>query len=67
MLPPRGRRRFAVETIFMRLVATAGVVGIGVVVAAILGSSDVQAWIIGLVISLLSVILAAVLWSSRQL
>ena len=67
MLPPCGRRRFAVETIFMRLVATAGVVGIGVVVAAILGSSDVQAWIIGLVISLLSVILAAVLWSSRQL
>jgi protein-S-isoprenylcysteine O-methyltransferase Ste14 len=67
MLPPRGRRRFAVETIFMRIVATAGVVGISVGVAAILGSSDVQGWIIGLVVSLLSVILAAVLWSSRQL
>jgi protein-S-isoprenylcysteine O-methyltransferase Ste14 len=67
MLPPRKRRRFAVETVFMRLVATAGVVGIGVAVAAVMGSSDVDSWIIGLVVALLSVILAAILWSSRQL
>jgi hypothetical protein len=66
MLPPRKRRRFALETIFMRIVATAGVVGICVAVAAILGSSGVDAWIVGLVVSLLSVVLAAVLWS-RQL
>lgn len=67
MLPRRGRRRFAVETVFMRIVATAGIVGICVGVAAILGSQGVQAWIIGLVISLASVILSAILWSSRQL
>jgi hypothetical protein len=67
MLPPRKRRRFAVETVFMRLVATAGVVGIGVAAAAIMGSSDVDSWIIGLVVALLSVVLAAILWSSRQL
>jgi protein-S-isoprenylcysteine O-methyltransferase Ste14 len=67
MLPPRKRRRFAVETVFMRLVATAGVVGIGVAVAAVMGSSDADSWIIGLVVALLSVILAAILWSTRQL
>jgi hypothetical protein len=50
----------------MRMVATAGVVGIGVALAAILDSSDVAGWIIGLAVSLLSVILAAILWSSRQ-
>jgi hypothetical protein len=67
MLPPRKRRRFAVETLFMRIVATAGIVGIGVALAAILSSSDVAGWIVGLVVSLESVILAAILWSSRQL
>ena len=51
----------------MRLVATCGIVGIAVALAAILGTQDVAAWIIGLVISLTSVILAALLWSSRQL
>ncbi len=56
-----------VETVFMRAVATAGVVGICVAIAAILGSQNVQAWIIGLVVSLVSVVLAAGLWSSRQL
>jgi protein-S-isoprenylcysteine O-methyltransferase Ste14 len=63
----RRSRRFTVETVFMRMVATAGVVGIGVALAAILDSSDVAGWIIGLVVSLLSVVLAAILWSSRQL
>jgi hypothetical protein len=56
-----------VETIFMRIVATAGVVGICVAFAAILGSQSVEAWIIGLVVSVVSVVLAAALWSSRQL
>ncbi len=56
-----------VETVFMRTVATAGVVGICVAIAAILGSQNVQAWIIGLVVSIVSVVLAAGLWSSRQL
>ena len=67
MLPRRRRPRQAIETVFMRVVATAGVVGICVALAAILGSQDVAAWIIGLVVSLVSVVLAAGLWSSRQL
>jgi hypothetical protein len=51
----------------MRLVATAGIVGIGTAVGAVLGTQDVQAWIIALVVSLVSVLLAGVLWSSRSL
>jgi hypothetical protein len=66
MLPARSKRS-AVEAGFMRFVATAGIVGICVVIAAIMGSSDVQGWIIGLVVSLISVVLAGVLWSSRRL
>jgi len=67
MLPQRRGPRMPVETVFMRVVATAGVVGICVAIAAILGSQGVEAWIIGLVVSIVSVILAAGLWSSRQL
>jgi hypothetical protein len=66
MIPARGKR-FAVESFVMRIIATAGIVGISVAIAAIMASQDVQGWIIGLVISLLSVILAGVLWSSRRL
>lgn len=51
----------------MRLVATGGIVGIGVLLGAILVSQDVQGWIVGLVVALVSVLLSAVLWSSRQL
>jgi hypothetical protein len=67
MLPGRERRRFGLERAFMRIVATAGIVGIGVALGAILVSSDVTGWIVGLVVALTSVILAALLWSSRQL
>jgi len=67
MIPGRERRRFRVESILMRLVATAGIVGLGVLLGAILVSSDVAGWIVGLVVALVSVFLAAVLWSSRQL
>ena len=63
----RGRRRRGVESIFIRFVATGGVIGIGVAAAAIMGTQDVAAWIIGLVVSVLSVVLAAILWSSRTL
>jgi hypothetical protein len=59
------RPRF--ESLFVRVVATAGIVGICVAVAAILGTQSVAAWVIGLVTSALSVVLAAVLWSSRTL
>ena len=51
----------------MRLVATGGIVGIAVVLGAILTSQDIAGWITGLVVGLTSVILAALLWSSRQL
>jgi hypothetical protein len=67
MLPKRGRRRLAIETVFMRLIATGGIVGIAVALGAILASSHVEGWTIGLVTGLVSVVLAAVLWSSRQL
>ena len=67
MLPARERRRFSVERGLMRVVATCGIVAIGTALAAILGSTDVDAWIIGLAVSAVSVVLAAMLWSSRQL
>src|SRR5688572_23981278 len=66
MIPNR-RNRLPLEAPLMRAVATAGVVGIAVVIAAIMGSQGSQAWLIGLVVSLVSLILAAVLWSSRRL
>jgi hypothetical protein len=62
-----GRRRLPLETPLMRIVATGGIVGIGVVIAAIMGSQDVQGWLIGLVVSVVSLVLAALLWSSRRL
>ena len=67
MVPARERRRTGAERGLMRLVATGGIVGIAVALGAILTSQDVDGWIIGLVIGLTSVVLAAVLWSSRQL
>jgi hypothetical protein len=67
MLPRRGRRRYGVERVFMRVIATGGIIAIGVALAAILASSDVQGWIIGLVVAIVSVVLSGVLWSSRQI
>jgi hypothetical protein len=67
MVPARERRRSKVERGFMRLVATGGIVGIAVALGAILVGQDVAGWIVGLVIGLTSVVLAALLWSSRQL
>jgi hypothetical protein len=69
-VPFLGRRssgRPLVESLFVRLIATSGVVGLAVAVAAILGTQSVSAWIIGLVASLMSVVLAGILWSSRTL
>jgi hypothetical protein len=66
MIPSR-RKRLPLEAPFMRLVATAGIVAIAVAIAAIMGSQDSQAWLIGLVVSLVSLVLAALLWSSRRL
>ena len=67
MVPARRSRRSKVERGFMRMVATGGVVAIGVALGAILTHNDVAGWIIGLVISVVSLLLAAILWSSRQL
>jgi hypothetical protein len=67
MLPGRERRRFGIERLLTRLVATSGIVGIGVALGAILASSKVQGWIIGLVVALVTIVLSAMLWSSRQL
>jgi hypothetical protein len=67
MLPGRERRRSVFERLFVRLIATAGVVAIGVVIGAIMADNKVQGWIIGLVISVVTVVLSAILWSSRQL
>lgn len=67
MLPARERRRTGVERGFMRLVATGGIIGIAVALGAILVGQNVAGWIVGLVIGLTSVVLAGLLWSSRQL
>jgi hypothetical protein len=67
MLPAREVRRSVFERLLVRVIATAGIVGIGVVIAAILASSKTQGWIIGLAVSIVSVVLSAVLWSSREL
>ena len=67
MVPGRERRRTWVERGAMRGIATFGIVGIGVVLGAVLGGQNVAGWIVGLVVSAVSMILAALLWSSRQL
>jgi uncharacterized membrane protein len=67
MVPGRVRRRSKVERGAMRSLATGGIIGIAVVLGAVLVGQDVAGWIVGLVIGLTSVILAALLWSSRQL
>ena len=66
MIPDR-RKRLPLEAPLMRLVASAGIVGIAVAIAAIMSSRGSQGWLIGLVVSLVSLVLAAVLWSSRRL
>ena len=66
MIPSR-RNRLPLEAPLMRLVATAGIIGIGVAIAAIMTAQDSQGWLIGLVVSVVSVALAAILWSSRRL
>jgi hypothetical protein len=67
MVPGGARRQTFVERGSMRVIATAGIVGIATAVGAIVDSRDVAGWITALVVSLISVLLAAVLWSSRQL
>ena len=67
MVPGRERRRTGIERGAMRAIATGGIVGIGVLLGAVLVGQDVAGWIVGLVVSMVSILLAALLWSSRQL
>ena len=67
MVPARQLRRTKLERGTMRLVATSGIVGIAVALGTVLVGQDIAGWIVGLVIGLTTVILAALLWSSRQL
>ncbi len=66
MIPARRARNWA-ESVLMRVIATAGIVAIGVAIAAIMGSQHSHGWLIGLVVGLVSVVLAGILWSSRRL
>jgi len=66
MIPRRGKR-LPLEGPLMRLVATVGVIAIGVVIAAIMTSQHSKGWLIGVVVATVSVVLAGVLWSSRRL
>jgi tetrahydromethanopterin S-methyltransferase subunit F len=59
------RRTF--ESVLARLVATAGIIGVGTALGAILIAADVAGWITGFVVSLVTVVLAAMLWRSRRL
>lgn len=65
--PQRRGPRGALERVFVRLIATLGIIGIGVGVAAILSSNKVQGWIIGLVVALVTFVLTGLLRSTRQL
>jgi len=60
------RRRRSFESGVARVVATAGIVGIGTALGAILIAADVAGWISGLVVSIVTVTLAAMLWQSRR-
>ncbi|HEY7003582.1 MAG TPA: hypothetical protein VH281_04820 [Gaiellaceae bacterium] len=61
-----GERLSTAQSSFSRLVATGGIIGIGTGIAAIMGTQDVADWIVGIVVSSVSLILAAVAWSTRN-
>ena len=67
MVPGRERRRTKLERGSMRLIATGGIIGVATILGAVLVGQDVAGWIVGLAVGLTSVLLAALLWSSRQL
>jgi hypothetical protein len=64
---PASPARATVESVVVRVIATLGVVGIGTAIGAILSTGHVAGWVMGLVVSLVSVILAGMLWRSRRL
>jgi hypothetical protein len=62
--PDKAARRRKAEAGFLRLAALAGVVGLGAAIGAILGTADVDAWVIGLVVAIVSLVAAAVITRS---
>jgi hypothetical protein len=62
--PQRAHRGDGVPT---RLAATAGILGVDVAVAAILVGQDVEGWIIGLVLGLVSILGMAIVWGTQKL
>ena len=67
MIPARSRRRTKLERGSMRVLATGGIIGLATALGAVLVGQGVAGWIVGLAVGVTSVILAALLWSSRQL
>ena len=64
----RPRRRRRPERRVLQLVAVLGVIGIGVAVAAIMSSQHSKGWLVGLVVSLVTLALTVVVqWASRRL
>ena len=66
MIPARNRRT-SIERGSMRVLATGGIIGIAAGLGAILVDNNVAGWIVGLAVGVTSLVLAALLWSSRQL
>ncbi len=56
--------RSAPETLLLRAIATAGILGIGVAIAAIMASQHSHGWLIGLIVAAVSLVLGA---ASRRL
>ena len=59
--PARARSR--AESALVRAIATLGAVGIATAVAAVMGNQDASGWLIGLVASLITLVLTALLWA----
>lgn len=51
------RQRSRAEAALLRLIAIAGIVGIGVAIAAIMASQHSDGWLIGLVVAAVAVVL----------
>lgn len=64
--PPPRRKRPWFEAPLIRGVAILGIVGIAVAIAAIMSSKGSSGWLIGLVVSIVSVALAATLRPPRR-
>ena len=64
---PAQPARATAESVLVRIIATAGVIGIGTAVGAFLTAQGLAGWTVALVVSMLCVTLAAVLWRSRRL